>query len=208
MGPPFDERGAAIDEAIDGLAAALTDEFPALPGPRWPAGHGARAPAGRSAPAAHLGRADRRRPPCAAPPGSPTAGCRSRSATERGVLAELRRSARPSTAAARPSTSGRIAYRLRRAPRRAVSSCPAGRWPARRSRWPSTCSTFTGGRRRPGPGAVPGPLGGRAVRPDRRLRSRRGPSGARLIRFRRRGARRVAAPDRRRRPTIPRAERP
>jgi probable F420-dependent oxidoreductase len=37
FGPAFDERGAALDEAIDAIAAALTDEFPELPGPRWPA---------------------------------------------------------------------------------------------------------------------------------------------------------------------------
>jgi len=37
FGPPFEERGAALDEAIDALAAALRDEFPTLPGPRWPA---------------------------------------------------------------------------------------------------------------------------------------------------------------------------
>jgi probable F420-dependent oxidoreductase len=36
FGPPFDERGAGLDEAIDALAAALTDEFPTLVGPRWP----------------------------------------------------------------------------------------------------------------------------------------------------------------------------
>ena len=37
FGPPFDERGTALDEAIDAIAAALTDEFPTLAGPRWPA---------------------------------------------------------------------------------------------------------------------------------------------------------------------------
>jgi probable F420-dependent oxidoreductase len=37
FGPPFEGRGAALDEAIDSLAAALTDEFPSLAGPRWPA---------------------------------------------------------------------------------------------------------------------------------------------------------------------------
>ena len=37
FGPPFDERGAGLDEAIDALAAALSDEYPTLPGPRWPA---------------------------------------------------------------------------------------------------------------------------------------------------------------------------
>lgn len=37
FGPPFEERGAGLDEAIDALAAALTEEYPTLPGPRWPA---------------------------------------------------------------------------------------------------------------------------------------------------------------------------
>ncbi len=37
FGPPFEERGGALDEAIDALSAALTEEFPDLPGPRWPA---------------------------------------------------------------------------------------------------------------------------------------------------------------------------
>ena len=37
FGPAFEARGAALDEAIDALAAALSDEFPHLPGPRWPA---------------------------------------------------------------------------------------------------------------------------------------------------------------------------
>jgi len=37
FGPPFAERGRALDEAIDALAAALSDEFPVLPGPRWAA---------------------------------------------------------------------------------------------------------------------------------------------------------------------------
>ncbi len=37
FGPPFDERGAGLDEAIDALAAALSDEYPTLSGPRWPA---------------------------------------------------------------------------------------------------------------------------------------------------------------------------
>ncbi|MDR3649589.1 MAG: TIGR03619 family F420-dependent LLM class oxidoreductase [Acidimicrobiales bacterium] len=37
FGPPFDERGAGLDEAIDALTAALSDEYPTLSGPRWPA---------------------------------------------------------------------------------------------------------------------------------------------------------------------------
>jgi probable F420-dependent oxidoreductase len=37
LGPEFEERGRALDESIDAIAAALVDEFPELPGPRWPA---------------------------------------------------------------------------------------------------------------------------------------------------------------------------
>jgi len=37
MGPAFDERGPATDEAVSGLALGLTEEYPTLPGPRWPA---------------------------------------------------------------------------------------------------------------------------------------------------------------------------
>ncbi|HVA04353.1 MAG TPA: TIGR03619 family F420-dependent LLM class oxidoreductase [Acidimicrobiales bacterium] len=37
FGPPFDERGGGLDEAIDAIAVALTDEYPTLAGPRWPA---------------------------------------------------------------------------------------------------------------------------------------------------------------------------
>lgn len=37
MGVAFEHRGRLLDEAIDGIAAALVEEFPALPGPAWPA---------------------------------------------------------------------------------------------------------------------------------------------------------------------------
>ena len=37
LGPPFDERGSALDEALEAIALGLVDEFPELPGPRWPA---------------------------------------------------------------------------------------------------------------------------------------------------------------------------
>jgi probable F420-dependent oxidoreductase len=36
MGPEFEHRGSATDEAIAGLAEGLLHEFPVLPGPRWP----------------------------------------------------------------------------------------------------------------------------------------------------------------------------
>ncbi len=35
MGPEFDHRGTATDEAIAGLANGLANEFPTLDGPRW-----------------------------------------------------------------------------------------------------------------------------------------------------------------------------
>ena len=38
MGPDFDHRGPATDEAIVGLAKGLAEEFPVLDGPRWKAG--------------------------------------------------------------------------------------------------------------------------------------------------------------------------
>lgn len=37
LGADFEGRGALLDEAIDGIALALTEDFPILDGPRWPA---------------------------------------------------------------------------------------------------------------------------------------------------------------------------
>ena len=37
LGADFEGRGRLLDEAIDGLAASLSEEFPILDGPRWPA---------------------------------------------------------------------------------------------------------------------------------------------------------------------------
>lgn len=37
MGADFEQRGALLDEAVDGIVAGLTEEFPTLPGPTWPA---------------------------------------------------------------------------------------------------------------------------------------------------------------------------
>jgi len=37
MGPEFERRGPATDEAIAGLAAGLATEYPVLDGPHWPA---------------------------------------------------------------------------------------------------------------------------------------------------------------------------
>jgi alkanesulfonate monooxygenase SsuD/methylene tetrahydromethanopterin reductase-like flavin-dependent oxidoreductase (luciferase family) len=36
LGIDFDQRGSLLDEAIDGIAAALTEEFPTLEGPAFP----------------------------------------------------------------------------------------------------------------------------------------------------------------------------
>ncbi|HEX2578138.1 MAG TPA: TIGR03619 family F420-dependent LLM class oxidoreductase [Aquihabitans sp.] len=37
LGVPFAERGRLLDEAIDALRAAFAEDYPTLPGPRWPA---------------------------------------------------------------------------------------------------------------------------------------------------------------------------
>ena len=37
LGVPFEGRGALLDEAIDGIVGAWTNEYPDLAGPRWPA---------------------------------------------------------------------------------------------------------------------------------------------------------------------------
>jgi probable F420-dependent oxidoreductase len=37
LGSDFEGRGPLLDEAIDGLAVSLSEEFPILDGPRWPA---------------------------------------------------------------------------------------------------------------------------------------------------------------------------
>jgi probable F420-dependent oxidoreductase len=37
LGADFSARGALLDEAVDAVAAALTEEFPTLAGPVWPA---------------------------------------------------------------------------------------------------------------------------------------------------------------------------
>ena len=37
LGVAFAERGSLLDEAIDALRAAFAEDFPTLPGPRWPA---------------------------------------------------------------------------------------------------------------------------------------------------------------------------
>lgn len=37
LGVPFAERGRLLDESIDALRAAFSEDFPTLPGPRWPA---------------------------------------------------------------------------------------------------------------------------------------------------------------------------
>ncbi|CAN5495330.1 LLM class F420-dependent oxidoreductase [soil metagenome] len=37
LGVPFAERGKLLDESIDALRAAFAEDYPTLPGPRWPA---------------------------------------------------------------------------------------------------------------------------------------------------------------------------
>ncbi|HUO47944.1 MAG TPA: TIGR03619 family F420-dependent LLM class oxidoreductase, partial [Acidimicrobiales bacterium] len=37
LGTSFEERGQALDEALESMALGLEEEFPVLPGPRWPA---------------------------------------------------------------------------------------------------------------------------------------------------------------------------
>ena len=37
LGLPFAERGRLLDESIDALRAAFAEDYPTLPGPRWPA---------------------------------------------------------------------------------------------------------------------------------------------------------------------------
>ena len=37
LGLPFAERGQLLDESIDALRAAFAEDYPTLPGPRWPA---------------------------------------------------------------------------------------------------------------------------------------------------------------------------
>jgi alkanesulfonate monooxygenase SsuD/methylene tetrahydromethanopterin reductase-like flavin-dependent oxidoreductase (luciferase family) len=36
LGLPFQDRGKLLDEAIDALRAAFAEDYPTLPGPRWP----------------------------------------------------------------------------------------------------------------------------------------------------------------------------
>lgn len=37
LGLPFEKRGALLDESIDALRAAFSEDYPTLPGPVWPA---------------------------------------------------------------------------------------------------------------------------------------------------------------------------
>ena len=37
LGLPFEQRGTILDESIDALRAAFAEDYPTLPGPRWPA---------------------------------------------------------------------------------------------------------------------------------------------------------------------------
>ncbi len=140
MGPAFDERGPATDEAVAGLALGLTEEFPdaaraALAGRRGRAP----APTGAVAPSADLGRrlvAGRPAPHgplrrrLAAPVGRP----------QRRAAGRRCASCGPSTATARRSTSGPSPTRCTSAPRRPATSCRRARSRARPSSSPSTCA--------------------------------------------------------------------
>ncbi len=79
MGPAFDERGPATDEAVAGLALGLARSSPSCPG-RAGRHRVSGCVHGRcSRPGPRSGSAGRRPPRCGARPGSPTGGCPSRS---------------------------------------------------------------------------------------------------------------------------------
>ena len=96
----FDERGRHTDEAVSALARCFTDEFPELPGPRFPAADlGLGAAPGAPAPPADLDRGllARGHPPhrrlrgrVAAPGHPPAATCPGQIARLRELRAELR----------------------------------------------------------------------------------------------------------------------
>ena len=70
----FAERGRHTDEAVSALARAFTDEFPELPGPRFPAGTWGSRRVRCANPARRSGSAALHPRPSAAPPPSATAG--------------------------------------------------------------------------------------------------------------------------------------
>ena len=181
MGPAFDERGPATDEAVAGLALGLTHEFPELPGPRWPASGVGLKPRPVQSP----------RPPIWVGGSSPAALRRTARfadgwlpqsvgpnvellATLRQLRAEYRDGA--------PLDIGSIAYPLylgHTALR--ATSCRPARSAGRRKQLAEYLRPYRRGRRGPGPGPVPGPLGRGAVRPDRPVRRRGHPAGQRPV---------------------------
>ena len=123
MGPEFDHRGPATDEAIAGLAAGLVDEYPVLAGPGGGVRPRAPAPPGAVAASADLGR---RFVTGRAPPGRPV---RRRLAAavagaERGAAGRVGHARASSTGAVPPSTSGGSRTASSSAPHRPASSSP------------------------------------------------------------------------------------
>ena len=170
MGPEFEHRGPATDEAIAGLAAGLATEYPVLDGPRWPASDVGLKPrpvqsprppiwVGGSSPAALRARRPVRRR--LAPP-VPRA--------ERGALGHAAPDARGVPRTGRRSTSAASPTSSTWARRRPGSSCPRARWPDSPDQVAEYLRPFADGGRGPGTGAIPVPVGRRALRPDRRLR--------------------------------------
>ena len=102
----FEARGRHTDEAVSALARAFTDEFPELPGPRFPPATWGSPPARRASPARPSGSAAPRRPPSAARPLSATAGSpRARADTTCRGRSPGSASCERSSVVARPSTS-------------------------------------------------------------------------------------------------------
>ena len=71
----FEERGAPHRRGAPALVRCFAEEFPDLPGPRWPARDMGLAPGPVRRPALPSGSAVRPRPPCGGPPPSATDGC-------------------------------------------------------------------------------------------------------------------------------------
>ena len=71
----FEQRGRHTDEAVASLAVAFRDEYPELPGPRWPASGMGVAPRPVQRPARRSGSGGPAGRPSAGPPPWATAGC-------------------------------------------------------------------------------------------------------------------------------------
>ena len=146
MGPDFDHRGAATDEAIAGLANGLVARVPrARRAPVEGVGRRAQAPAGPVPPATRSGSGDRRRPHCSRAARFADGWLPQSLGPDPELLAELRRM-RDEFRGGAPLDIGGIADFLYVGTPPPASSCPGGRWPVRPRRWPSTCAPS----RRPG----------------------------------------------------------